>query len=745
MSIIDLVAEKLRTDIANFADPHSVTNVKRVEGATLMLEWTRSGTQHDALFVVKGDGTLAWEEHGQPSRSYDDFLRSPRVANFEGLATAIESQIEPQFNYIACDGEIAEPSGGRAEEELSPEYLSDLLDSVKNDGNGQTELLFVKGDAGTGKTTLLRELVRHQATEFLAGNADSLAFYVPAKGRELSNLEDAFASEIDDLGGFFSKRAIYTLCQRGLIVPIIDGFDELLGSAGYKGSFAALQEVFERLDGLGSVVVSARSMFYEHEFAAGMGSESAYLSRWTFDLKPWSDSKLRTFLDGNAGGVPSQQIEAALDALSDSERELLHRPFFAQGFPSYLQLEPGERETTALSSFLIDQYVSREQTKIVDENGNPVMELDDHYLLLELASYFMWTAETSALPVTSLESIAEMVGDERDLGAEGTELLKRKLTSYAGFELSRNREFRFEHELYFDYFLGNTVGRLLASDDLHEVDDLMAVGEMSIDALQRAVDSARLTADTLPDLLFTAEEATPSNVKRNKATLAVAYASRQEGATVKKTTFTHLEFFGQALGKTEFYWCDFDDCIFSLCDFSGTVFEDCHNARSQFTNLKVDGNTVLGISGLVGGESVNHLTTAAGDIYDPARIQELVERLGADGSSSSKRRQSAEAKSLLAVVERIARAFSRATVLFDDVERVRPEQKQLLRDPMWEPIRDLLIDSGCIVVDHNYKGGANAVVLRLKVAPAALASGSGETSEDPRISRFWKAASRLYP
>ena len=48
------------------------------------------------------------------------------------------------------------------------------------------------------------------------------------------------ARDLQDLRSRFSYNAVPPLVRNGLVVPVIDGFDELLGSGGYDEAFSSL-------------------------------------------------------------------------------------------------------------------------------------------------------------------------------------------------------------------------------------------------------------------------------------------------------------------------------------------------------------------------------------------------------------------------------------------------------------------------------------------------------------------------
>jgi predicted NACHT family NTPase len=144
--------------------------------------------------------------------------------------------------------------------------IIDQINQAISQQTGRTKVIFLKGDAGSGKTTLLQHLTLDSAANY--SNAGFQFLFVSAQGRALSNIKDALAAETQSLKSAFTYEAVIPLTRHGLIVPIIDGFDELLGAIGYGDAFASLREFLDKLQGDGVVVVSARSSFYDIEFAS---------------------------------------------------------------------------------------------------------------------------------------------------------------------------------------------------------------------------------------------------------------------------------------------------------------------------------------------------------------------------------------------------------------------------------------------------------------------------------------------
>jgi hypothetical protein len=159
-------------------------------------------------------------------------------------------------------------------------------------------------------------------------------------------------------------------------------------------------------------------------------------------------------------------VTEALGRLKARDRELLKRPFFASQFESFVTQSDGADGDVDLLEHLITAYIEREAEKIVNANGDPVLPPDGHRHLFELAVSEMWESESRQLSADDLRTIAELVSEESGLDADQSGQLRAKVTSYAGFRPRAGQEatqasFAFEHEVYFDYFLGSAMQRLL--------------------------------------------------------------------------------------------------------------------------------------------------------------------------------------------------------------------------------------------------------------------------------------------
>jgi hypothetical protein len=453
---LDAWEMELDADLRSFIDRGTEPRFES-DGRTLRASWQVRGQEHEALFELDTGNSLRWVDGPSGNDSYPTFLKSDLMADFQRFATACRATMPREAEFVASEAIIDE--GLRQQVDLlTPKKLGDMTADSLTQNQALTRLFFLKGDAGAGKTTLLREATAIQAERYLAGESNFLYFYVPAQGRELSNLRDAFSGELQELRAAFTRDTVAALTRSGVLVPVVDGFDELLGTAGYSGAFSSLQSLLGELGGQGTLMVSARSAFYDLEFLGRSNGHSreADMSITTVELMPWTDEQLRDYLTRERKGQDPSRTLMALEELPEEDHELLRRPFFASQFEMYVS-EAGGVSEQGLLEHLISAYISREAEKIVNSNGDPVLPPDGHRHLFELAVAEMWERESRQLSVDDLRTMSELVSEQFGLDADQATQLRAKVTSYAGFRPRGGRHqsqasFAFEHEVYFDYF-----------------------------------------------------------------------------------------------------------------------------------------------------------------------------------------------------------------------------------------------------------------------------------------------------
>ncbi len=623
----------------------------------------------------------------------------------------------------------------------TPAELASIADGGREHAEDRTNLFFLKGDPGAGKTTVLRELAALQARRYLEGDTDFLFFYVSAQGRELSNLRDAFSGELQDLRAGFTRDAIATLARAGLLIPVIDGFDELLGTAGYSGAFSSLQGLLGELEGKGALLVSARSAFYDIEFLGRSVSpvDHADISITTIALDPWTEEQLGEYLQRRGAPDNVEHQREVLERVTPADRELLRRPFFASQFPQYAR-DSAQGEVPLLQ-YLINAYIEREAEKIVDANGDPVLPVDGHRRLFELTAAEMWDGEARQLSGDDLRTLTEVVSEEFELGSDQAAQLATKVTSYAGFQLGTRDDFTFEHEVYFDYFLSEAVRRYLQEVRTDELLLFLDRGVVPEGVAATAVRGVTNGQSPDPRLLRCSSGVRYDNRRRNLGAIIAAWA--REIAPLEGLEVENLNFIDLAVGSARFSKVRFAGCLFFGADLGDTTFTQCDAASSSFQGVSVNDASELGIADLKPGKNVGTVShPAVGDLYEPNKVQELLERLGAPSAGSrvtAPIRYSDKAEVLIKLLHLLARGYRRTTLLYEN-DHLR---HQLFDDKHWPELKRLLLDHEVISQEVRGVSGAKTNALRLRVSVDNLLVGqtSSELSPGP-VSELWKALRR---
>jgi hypothetical protein len=726
---IDGLTEMIAQDLSAFVDPGTRPSFE-VDGNMLRVEWQVRGKTHDAMFTLKAGSRLRWASGPTGDAPYYAFLASEEMAGFPQLARSSLAKIEGQDDFVPSEA-LLETDQDASTILLTPTALSNLIGTSREQAEegSATQLFFIKGDAGAGKTTLLRQTTRLQAERYLQGEDEFLCIYVPAQGRELSNLRDALASELGDLRAAFSHDAIACLAREGVLVPVIDGFDELLGTAGYSGAFSSLQTLLGELEGYGTLVVSARSAFYDLEFGRTDGRRTdTAMSISTAEIRPWSDEQLSEYLARTKAGHNPDIAAAALARLDPADRELLRRPFFASQFEAFLLRSDSDGKTNLLEH-LIDAYIDREASKIVDAHGEPVLDAEGHRYLFELAVEEMWENGVRQLSESDLRTIALLVAEKSDLDAGQAVQLETKVTSYAGFRPRRGMHssqstFAFEHEVYFEHFLGCALGRLMRESRLDELVRLLDRGV--IPEAVAATTIKRLTSEQVLDssLLRCPSGINFENRRRNLGSLGLTYA--REIRPISNTTIYGLSFWDVSSGSARMERVRLERCQFFDVDLRGGQFEDCEAIGCEFDGIALDESSHVEIAGLNPGINIKRISyEPLGHIYAPSAIATLLKRLGAPLPEQRDElpAYSAHAQEMIALLERIARAYQRTTILYEKDDR---RYQAILGSPHWPELRALLVEHGVISSEEREAKGANVTAYRLRANPDELLTGDLE-------------------
>lgn len=715
----------LRRDLTGFADRDSVV-VHSLGARDIEAMWTERGEYKSADFLLSRSGDFRWLDEAKQERVYREFLCSKDVGRFNQLAAAITRMFETNGSYVNTKARL--DNNGDVEHDADDLLEKLSANSVEDWGGTTTNLFFVKAGAGAGKTTLLRELTRRKAEEYLRGHAQFIYLYISAQGRALTNLTDAISGELGSLRANFSSDAVPALVREGALVLIIDGFDELLGAAGYGDAFGSLHNFLSKLDARGALIVSARSSFYDIEFVGRTSTTEAADSGYDIEpisLLPWGTAELNSYLDlaGGYAGVAAQAARA-LERLSDNDRELLTTPFFAHLF---LELVADSRVGDSLRGFLFAEFVRREAGKFVDGDGTPLLQASGHQLIFEKVAEDMWINNGEYI-AEYLPLEVEYVADSFNLSSDAAQQIATKITSYAGLRRVNEGRLQFEHRVFFEHFLAQAIRRFL--DD--ELDGYPTIGDASTNFAQRFLDHALLSDEIVRSVVddsncnlwlellshTSGSVSRRDNRQRNSGSL-VAAAFRHAQRVVNRV-ISYCHFVNTSFDGVSFLNTDFINCRFYGVNWANSKFHRCSVSgdMTMMERLVVSSGSRLDVEGVVALENLLSIVDASSgeEMFDPVEIRSFLRQARMPGMADQPvvfDGYSEEAKDRIRLLGRLNVAYRRSNPVCVDSEDRR--NRNIFRHPDWQEIEDLLVDCHIVRRERRDTSGSSREFLRRRV------------------------------
>ena len=745
--------ERIRRDLASFGDPGASVDVVEGSARTFRAGWTMRGEPREATFSVSPDQGVRVTANGASRVQYRAFVSGPGMADLRHVAQMIRSALKP-MPFVPT----------RAESAAGPRPAIDVLSGLLDEEADTTRVIMVTGGAGAGKTSVLRELVRQQAEAYLSGRTSRLLLYVNAQGRALARLNEALATELQDLKVGLTYHSVAVLAQLGVLVPVIDGFDELLGVSGYDDAFSSLSEFLEQLHGEGQILASARSTYYEEEFLdrAGRATGDQKWSHESVRMLEWSDEDRWHYVDMciEEKGWPPADAETfhkrVINTFSGQRHAgLASRPLFFTRVVDLLQRGVSFSGSDDLLQTLVREYTSRELSdKLLDRHSRPLMTSAQFGRLMQELAEEMWNQETRELDVASIRFVAEYLVHDAGLPDDVKQVIVERLPTMAFLgrhdASSAGGGIAFEHELFFYYFLAKTIrARLDAKGaDLRVILSRSALPEEVADrATQGMSGSDPAGGNRLRELLDRLSRAAETESRRSaqvreNAGLLVMALLRNPGDPnahdVEDGTIRSVVFPGSHLRNVTLSRCTLIDVTLRRTDLTATQFIECNARDVQLYEPMVSReSTRLELKGLGVDDVAGIRVPASQDAnYDPAFIADTLRSCGVPLTADSDPRGPAVPKADLRVMERLMRAYRRTNLvcLQDD------NLSTLFSDRHWPRIRKRLVEHGIVKEEDRATSGRPKKFLRSRFLPGQIMAGRvGRPDTDPRIRAFWEA------
>jgi hypothetical protein len=621
---------------------------------------------------------------------------------------------------------------------------------------GTTRLVELMANAGQGKTFLLEQLAHTTATAYVPDDyPQPFLLIVDLLGRYVGTIDDALAGALANTYRFpgLSQRDIALAISQRWIHLALDGFDELAARIGPRDAFLRVTELLDQLQNSGTVILSARSAFFElYQISSAVrsylkpqrGSYSTALLR----LGAWSPREGALVFARLGSLEPDRDLQGLLDAFG-GDSSLILQPFFLTRLAALWK--SGERFADAAekrdpqwrTAYIIGELVEREATtKWTDPHKNePILTADQHATLLEGVAEEMWRAGTFRLSAEELRIAAQLALSDLQLPQVVAQGVEDRIATHAAF-IARDRGFSFIHDRFFHYYLGRRLASLLHAKAAASLQAVLEARELPPEVCDWANWMLRTESGKRTDAVSVLQHLRDSNpaaaTTESNAGLMIARLLHDapQGGEVRGIAFLGDGFRGRAYTNVRFV-----ECAWWQADLLGATFVECEFDHCTFGDIAIDEGTSFARSKLVDCEFQGMDLRGERQVFDPARIVQVLQQRGALVHSTHDQPHAAPLHSIdQRVLQGLAKLVRKAERSCDfteqDVTDYLPHARQLLK---------LGIEAEVLRHSNRITSGPHKEFLRFRVDRQLFLRGEAQRTGDDRIDRFWDELQRLRP
>jgi len=688
--------------LAAFADEPSDVDVRlgkvvaQIRDDLIDVSIKYSNGPEQSLQVVEND-----EQY--PARVWllNRVARLPQLADRIIASNNVSVETAARSPFVVPAGSLSSDLSSADNTDLAiTDVVETLLGQATNTLPGATSVLYVTSDAGEGKTTVINRAACQQAQRFKAKKVGSLIVPIPLGGRTFLTFDDAvIAALVNKLRfNYLYFDAFIELVRMGAVIPAFDGYEEMLVEGTKNEAVSALGNLVQSLNSSGTVFISARKAFFEYlsfktqaRLLDAIGDRSASFAR--LGIARWDKGRFCEYGRLRNADDPLSIYETVAARLG-ADHPLLTRAVLVRRLFDVTS-EQGDR--AALAELLgtnphdyfftfVDAIVKREASekwlsRVAGDVMEPLLSIHEHHELLSLIAQEMWQSSTTSLRYDVLDVLADIFAESKKKSAIVTRQIKERLKQHSLLtaDPSKAVALAFDHEDFQNFYVGESLGRLLAQAVRSDLQAFLSINLLSNATIEQAIQyllrhkaDMRCVADALAHI--NSSEAGFSFCKENCGvlTLRIAECISEDGGTftLDSMFFSPDALAGRSLAGLTFRSCHFQPTATANGNYSNIRFQDC-----EFERLELDVRPRPFESCEFVSCRIDSVVLLPDDEYsfEPLQIDAWLRRAGANilGASTPEDASLETPDQNLKLLERFLRIFLRNTQIDEDVIRIR--------------------------------------------------------------------------
>ena len=601
--------------------------------------------QKDMRLYVEEDGKMEVAEQWIANR----------LGKLSILADRITSQIQSEPHFIHPSGTYLgdlETTGDDTPVEIQ-DVLSCIQSHLAKTPVGFTSVLYLTSNAGEGKTTIIEELAKIQAGQFLARKEQYLVVPIRLGGRPFMRLDEVI---LGSLSGRLRFRYLYydafiALVQMGFIVPAFDGFEEMLVESSAGDAVSALGTLLSDMQSSGRIIVAARKAFFEfvslRTQAKLFDSIHGDASFTKISVHRWTPVQFKKYVTFRLGQERADEVYAKVSSIVGPDHPILTQPVLVKRL---VKIAEDDSHIDKLLHRLLEsshdfffEFVRALLARESDEKWigrseppTPLLSVDQHTVLLSMIAHEMLVNSTNALRAEVIVLVADLFCESLNLSPSVAVQVKGRVCQHA---FLTHGEFgaglySFDHEEFQHFFLGEFLGRSIQSHSTADFFSVVRRGLMpqfAVEAAIRFLSRRQVPADAAAAFVIqsVASELQPNYSKENAGALIAGITHNE---VFHEFVIAGISFPAGTLSSRKFSGLVIEQCVlggFSMCNAAWTnvLLNDCDIERIELPRSTSDPDSPK-LSSIVWRDCTVrelYLTDTQENIFDPEHVNRFLQ------------------------------------------------------------------------------------------------------------------------